>query len=155
MHGVEIQEPLVKVARERLQAFKSATVHHLGWSNSMQKGVRVAALGGYGGLYSTEQLAAAKRDNGRPHILSAMASSAMQKEVVNGIEGGQTDTMPISVWARDTLALSRLEIRTHTHTHTHTYTHPRLTLRLFCFHMHAEGMTRCCSCVCVCVCVYG
>jgi hypothetical protein len=74
----------------------------------MQKGVRVAALGDFGGLYSTEQLVAAKRDDGRPHILSALASSVLQKEEVSGRGGVQTDTMPISVWVRDTLALSRL-----------------------------------------------
>jgi hypothetical protein len=64
--------------------------------------MQVAALGGYGGLYNTEQLARAVNANGRRHILAKMASSLL------GRESSHTDTVPMSEWVHDTLHLSRV-----------------------------------------------
>ena len=110
-HGVEIQHELVKIARERLlQCCPSATVHHLGWSNRPQERVRVAAIGGYGGLYSAEQLAAAVRPDGRPHILSRHASDALQQEAEweQVGRGSFTNTVALSEWVEEELGLDSI-----------------------------------------------
>ena len=110
-HGVEIQHELVRIARERLlQCCPSATVHHLGWSNRPQERVRVAAIGGYGGLYSAEQLAAAVRPDGRPHILSRHASDALQQEAEWEREGrgSFTNTVALGEWVEEELGLDSI-----------------------------------------------
>jgi len=53
------------VLRADFWGFVLLKVHHLGWSKSAQENVAVAALGGYGGLYSAQMLASAVQPNGR------------------------------------------------------------------------------------------
>ena len=110
-HGVEIQRQLADVAREQLaKCCPSATVHHLGWSNRNAERVRVAALGGYGGLYSAEQLAASVRPDGRPHILSRHVSAALQQEAEWEREGGGsfTGTVALGEWVETELGLGSI-----------------------------------------------
>ena len=111
-HGVEIQRQLAHFAREQLrQCCPSATVHHLGWSNRNSERVRVAALGGYGGLYSAEKLAASVRPDGRPHMLSRHASAALQQETEWEQEGGGgsfTDTVALGDWVEAELGLGSI-----------------------------------------------